>query len=162
MARKKPVLGRFEALFVPEPNTGCWLWLGSHNGGGYGMFSAGRRMVGAHRVAYELYMGPVPPNESYHGLCVCHSCDQRSCVNPAHLFLGTQKENIQDMVRKGRSHYSRGPRPNCRPPVRAKLTLEQVEYIRRSTGSQRTIASEFGVHQSVVSRIRSGKRWSNA
>lgn len=86
----------------PEPNSGCWLWTGPFVLGGYGTFSvSSRRMVGAHRFAYAEVYGPIPE-----GMLVCHRCDVKPCVNPDHLFLGTQRDNMQDMVRKGRNWQS--------------------------------------------------------
>lgn len=85
-----------------ERGDGCWLWTGALGGrGGYGRFDADR----AHRVAYELVVGPIPP-----GLFVCHHCDVPRCVRPDHLFVGTAKDNAQDRDRKGRRRGPVGPR----------------------------------------------------
>lgn len=91
---------RFERLFRVEPN-GCWVWTGAAHRNGYGKF--GRRQADAwrtetaHRVAWSIYRGPIPA-----GLLVCHNCDTRPCVNPDHLWLGTQRDNLADMRSKDR------------------------------------------------------------
>lgn len=93
----------------PEPNCGCWLWTGQHTDTGYARISVkegpGRfRPKRVSRVIYELFIGPIPV-----GLYVLHRCDMPCCVNPDHLFLGTQKDNISDMMRKGRHRSQRDP-----------------------------------------------------
>ena len=116
----------WDAYLTPEPNTGCWLWVGTTNNDGYGYVhlprtSRGKRSVLAHRIAWERVNGPIPK-----GPKVCHRRDQPSCVNPDHLFLGTQRDNLRDMYDKGRARpfgvpYRPGdtwscPRPGSRPP----------------------------------------------
>ena len=86
------LMERFEALYIPEPNSGCWLWVGSLNPQGYGALAREKNNVGktcAHRIAYELFCGPIPQ-----GLVIDHKCRVRCCVNPAHLEAVTQRENI--------------------------------------------------------------------
>src|SRR3989337_1119363 len=110
---------RFESYIMPEPNTGCWLWCGAwkdqKHGKIYGTITIHCHSVRAHRVAWELYVGPVPK-----GLKVLHKCDVQPCVNPSHLFLGTQKDNVSDCYKKGRR--------------RTKLSREQIIAIRHEGG----------------------------
>lgn len=103
----------------------------------------------AHRLSYELFVGPIPP-----GINVCHKCDNLKCCNPEHLFLGTQKENIADMMRKGRKDSRYGERN-----TQNKLTEQQVIEIYNSSEKQRAIAAKYGIDQSTVSNIKSGKLW---
>ena len=87
---------RFETK-VKKSDDGCHTWLASRGTAGYGQFKLYDATIGAHRAAYMLYIGPIPE-----GLYVCHECDNKLCVNPEHLFVGTQKDNMRDMDRKGR------------------------------------------------------------
>lgn len=96
---------RFDDKYIPEPNSGCWLWTGSLNRFGYGKFYARGASWLAHRFSYELRIGPVP--EQLH---VCHKCDVTQCVNPDHLFLGTHADNMRDKSLKGRSRTGTGDR----------------------------------------------------
>jgi len=101
---------RFEAKVMPEPNSGCWLWVGSWNQDGYGGIAVpGRGHERAHRVSWEIAHGSIPL-----GLMVLHSCDTPPCVNPAHLFLGTQLHNMRDAAKKGRINTAGLSRRNDR------------------------------------------------
>lgn len=124
----------------------CWEWTGAIADNGYGNLALPGRRVSAHRFSCELHTGsPIPS-----GMQVCHRCDNRRCVNPAHLFLGTHTDNMQDMVRKGR--HGRAA---------AVLTPGMVREIRTSPEMGVTLAKRFGVSKSAVSMIRSGKRWAD-
>lgn len=133
------------------PNE-CWHWKASRDNGGRGQFAIrGQSPHRAHRIAWIIANGPIPD-----GLCVCHKCDNPPCCNPAHLFLGTQIENIADMHMKGRNsvvgHF---------PP---KLTQEQVKQIRGlyPSISMRQIGRKYGVCAAAVCRIVHGTRWKQA
>lgn len=98
---------RFWAKVDKSPHpTGCWVWTAG-KASGYGQFSIGRKFILAHRFAFENTKGPIPE-----GLLVCHSCDNKPCVNPAHLWTGTSLDNTRDAVAKGRT--ARGDRAGCR------------------------------------------------
>lgn len=133
-----------------EDSNGCWLWQGAINYAGYGKFETGDRCKGtrrshrAHRFAYELFVGAIPGD-----LIVCHRCDVRACVNPKHLFLGTDEVNSHDAVAKGRSRFANA----------AKLTAEQVTVIRASSDTDRTLGARFGVSRQAIGKIRRGQRW---
>lgn len=148
-----PMPARFLGNVSPEPNTGCHVWTGAISSGGYGAFhlSKPRRVVRAHRFAWECEHGPIPAGE-----CVCHRCDNPSCVNPRHMFLGTQAENMADKKKKARE--ARG-----QTLPQTKLTADQVLTIRGAWNSgvvrQKQLAEAFGVHQAQISRIVRRKDW---
>lgn len=114
---------------------------------GYGQIHKDGKTAYAHRVAYEIANGPIPD-----GLFVCHSCDNRKCMNPEHLFLGTYLDNIGDMVGKNRHAHSA-------TNGHAKLSAEQVRGIRQAVGTQKELAARFHVTPSLISMIRSGRIW---
>lgn len=134
----------------------CWEWTAARNGHGYGVMRPHGKRTGpcakAHRVAWELAHGSIPG-----GLVVCHRCDNRRCVNVAHLFLGTQADNMADMVAKGRS--SRGSRNGM-----ARITEEQVVEIRRRVAAgerQAAVRLEFGLSPGGISQIVSRTTWAH-
>ncbi len=99
-----------ERFWEKVDKTGdCWLWIGSKSNEGYGHLKFANKYMLAHRVSFELAGNVIPEHDSYHGMCVCHHCDNPPCVNPEHLFLGTVADNNADMVRKGRASGGRKP-----------------------------------------------------
>lgn len=123
----------------------CWLWVGTLNRRGYGHFPTGKRhglSHTAHRSSWIIHHGPIPE-----GLHVLHRCDNPSCVNPDHLFLGTHRDNMKDMKEKGRA---KGP---------AKLTETQVRGIRSDTRTHRAIAKDYGITYALVGKIKRKETW---
>jgi hypothetical protein len=131
----------------------CWNWTSTKNHTGYGQFSIGRKGKKlAHRLAWQLTCGSIPQ-----GKCVLHRCDNPKCVNPAHLFLGSQQDNIDDMVSKGRHGDARGVNNG-----RSKLTEQDVLTVRSLSEqgiNQLVIAAKFNVHRSAIYKIASRKTW---
>ncbi|MCC6591604.1 MAG: HNH endonuclease [Bryobacterales bacterium] len=127
----------------------CWLWTAGVINGGYGQIWVNGRNRYAHRLSFEIANGPIPD-----GLDVLHACDTPACVNPAHLYLGDDKRNAADRVARGRSAHPRG---TLHPMV--KLTEESVRRIYGDPRPQSVVAREFGVNQTHVSAIKSGRAW---
>lgn len=124
--------------------SGCWIWMGGLDKDGYGIMTTN---VFAHRASYAQYVGEIP-----RGLCVCHRCDVRCCVNPNHLFLGTNRDNTADRVSKGRGAL--GSRNGL-----AKLTDQVVAHIRGSSEPARTLAQRYGVTHRTILLARRGETW---
>lgn len=133
----------------------CWEWVAATNPGGYGVFRRSGRNVLAHRMAFELVNGPLPAKRQgrtgARGVVVCHQCDNRACCNPAHLFAGSQAQNLADMDAKGRRNTFR------------KLTAEQADEIKAAItgrlGEQKELAIKYGISQQLVNDIVRGRRW---
>jgi hypothetical protein len=157
---RRSVEQRFMLYVEPIPEgKGCWEWTGTiHPKYGYGYITVGSKKDGtkrpyhAHRFSWEYHIGPIPK-----GLIVCHKCDNKTCVNPDHLFLGTPADNSRDMVAKGRQ--ARGESHG-----RRKIGQQEADDIRNLLGSgvfQEEIAKRFSVSQSLVSLIKLGKIWTS-
>lgn len=147
-------LQRFNDKWIPEPNSGCWLWSGAVNEidrevRGYMWYKGGHRR--ASRISWDLRHGIIPE-----GLNVLHKCDTPLCVNPDHLFLGTTRENVHDSIKKGRRRYSRG-----HAPVNRKLTESQVLSIREDPRKSTQIYKEYPVSARTIRSIKNRKRWRN-
>lgn len=143
---------RFEEKFTKS--DGCWEWNACKNSDGYGTFGFAGGLQTAHRFAYQLYVGGIKD-----GLVVCHRCDNPGCVNPAHLFLGTQADNIRDSVNKGRCIRASGEKSG-----KSKLTEAQVVKIRTgySEGTRIVdLAKEFGVAWTTIFAVVHRHTWAN-
>lgn len=142
-----PIIDRIMLDSIPEPMSGCWIWTGPMNSSGYGQVQHGKRgRKLAHRASWECFVGPIG-----HGLVVCHKCDNKLCVNPTHLFVGTQKDNIRDMDRKGRAF-----RPvfrGCDHP-RAKFSNDTIKQVISDNRSLRIISLEHGISKTHVARLK--------
>lgn len=137
----------------PGGPDACWPFAGADDARGYGVIGVGRKAVKAHRVAWEHHYGPIP-----NGLYVCHRCDNRACWNPAHLFLGTARDNFTDMVAKGRHRPGAGERHHL-----AKLTEDDVIAVRSlyrgSNISYLDLGRMFGVADRTIGQCILRKTW---
>lgn len=151
LGRRTPLAVRFER-FTLRATNGCLEWTGSVNRTGYGSIKVNGTTRTATRVRWELVNGPIPA-----GLGVCHHCDNRRCVELTHLFLGTRKQNLEDMVAKGRS--ARGEKQGI-----SKLTIADVIYLRslkKKEFHRHTEAARLGVRPETLDRVRRGVDWAH-
>lgn len=144
---------RFKRYYRIDHLGDCWLWQRSLNNSGYGSFFFNGILTTAHRASWMLFKGEIP-EECF----VLHVCDIRHCVNPDHLFLGTQSDNVQDMLKKGRAKYIAHHGENN---GRARLSAQQVEEIRAlaSRYLHREIAKQYHVARQTISDIVAYRKW---
>lgn len=140
---------RFESYIIPEPNTGCWIWLGCTMETGYGRFNLNKRNTFAHRVSYALYKSNAPS-----GLLICHTCDNRWCVNPDHLYIGTHSENNLDAYRRRKRKNIQGVNGS-----NTKLCNEDVFFIRSSQLTRKLLAEKFNVSVPLIGKIQRRLLW---
>lgn len=152
MASDTDLRARFDDRYTPEPNSGCWLWMGCICPNGYGQIGHEGKMKGAHRVSYELHIGPIPE-----GAYILHRCDVPNCVNPAHLRAGTPRDNTRDMLSKGRAKFSYPGEAHHS----SKLTELAVREIRTSSATPKELADRFGVTPRTIRKVRQGTRWAH-
>lgn len=145
------LIAMLERNSVPVTECGCWIWLGHILSKGYGEIEFRGVKIRAHRASWLAYRGPIPD-----GLFVCHHCDMRPCINPDHLFLGTNLDNMRDCAKKSRirSGMLRGE-----DSPKAKLTASQVELIRADSRSTYLLAAAFGVSKNTINSIKRGTTW---
>ena len=138
---------RFLNSFEMITESGCWVWGGSVNESGYGQMTWKNRSYSAHRFSYQQFVGSIPES-----MCVLHQCDVPSCVNPNHLFLGTNQDNMKDKVSKERQ--AKGEKQGS-----AKLTTVQVMEILGSNNTFAALANKYGVQATTVANIKKRKTW---
>lgn len=155
--RPQPPRGRFWDKVDRAHEHGCWNWTGFCEPHGYGVIAVDRyKRVKAHRVSWEIHNGAIPD-----GLCVLHECDNRRCVNPRHLYLGTRADNNRDrgLRRRGKEHRQNGAAND-----NAKLTeadVRAIDALLKTDRTQAEIAALFGVKQPQVSRIKLRQSWAH-
>ena len=143
--RKEETSRRFWAKVDKTSNpNGCWEWKGAENTSHYGVFWADGKLWIAHRYAWSVMVGVIPE-----GMYVCHRCNNRKCVNPAHLFIGTQKDNIMDMIRKKRHLTKHKPEA-----VLAHEVIQDIKYWLSMGGSVNKLAVTHNVKRNVIISIR--------
>lgn len=148
LKRVRPEWGLAERFaFYVQKGDGCWEWRGPKTSLGYGKLCFNYKYLGAHRVSWELHRGPIGA-----GLFLCHKCDNPGCVNPDHLFLGTQMDNMRDKIAKGRDLYGE-------KNTEAKLKECQVREILRDTRSLKEIAADYDVSGTMIGFIKNGRKW---
>ena len=158
MFLKEVELERFLAKVEINEENGCWEWTGSHDSCGYGQIKIRRirpSALGSHRVSYLHYNGDIPEE-----FCVCHKCDNPKCVNPEHLFVGTNLDNTRDMINKGRDRSGdHKGEANAYSKLKEKDVLEIVNSL--STMNNKQIAEIYDTTHANISLIRRGKSWTH-
>ena len=170
----KTLAERFIEKTIPVPFSGCWIWMGALSSKGYGSIRISKKTYIASRVSFVIYKGTIP-----NGLCILHSCDIPSCVNPDHLRLGTHFENIQDMISKKRDVWSNFSKKNNLKILFSKMrkgknlgsnnsnakfseeNILKIRSLRKEGINQTQIAKMFCTTQNRISEIVNRKTWRN-
>lgn len=145
---------RLEKFSKKDEETGCIEWIGSHDVDGYGQTEYKGKNYRTHRLAYKIYIGSIPK-----GKIVCHHCDNPSCINTDHLYVGTYKDNAHDRMKRGRSNIKTGEESSASKLTRARA----IELIQRRKNGERseTLAEDYGITIWTVNDIMKGKSWKN-
>lgn len=152
MIRPKPIYDRITSRVEYDPNGGCWLWSGAQKNGYGHIIMPGGKTTSTHRAMYEAAKGAIPE-----GLCVCHKCDVRACVNPDHLWLGTHADNAADKEAKGRGNQPRGER-NCKAKM-SEAKVSELRSLRASGALLKDLSERFGITTATVSKAARGDTW---
>lgn len=142
-----PLSEKIERNITRIPESGCWIWMSTIEKSGYGRVCSGKKPFYAHRVSYEQKHGPIP-----NGMMALHHCDVKCCVNPDHIFVGTQQDNMTDKVRKNRQ--AKGINHG-----NAKLTEDQVREIKSSSETSIKLSAKFNYSASMIRAIKNGYIW---
>ena len=164
MTRVGSVNERFNDRYKIDPVSGCWNWIGPTSCKGYGVIAGkingkryapvGRQLL-AHRAAWILYRGDIPDSDLAHGMVVMHKCDNPSCVNPDHLMLGTQADNVKDMVVKGRKVVGEWQKRKGVDHFRSAFKDQaDIDLICATVGQTKALAVKYGVDVCTIKRIR--------
>lgn len=151
---------RFAQRFEIDPDSGCWIWTGTMENHGYGVISGTLnglhfRKLLAHRASWLIFRGEIPNREGEHGTVVMHTCDNRRCVNPAHLELGSQADNVKDMNRKGRHVVGEFQKRKGVDHIRSAFKDQaEIDLICSTVGQTKQLAEKFGVDVCTIKRIR--------
>ena len=146
-----------EEMYIPVPESGCWIWLRAVGSTGYGKMTVRRKTIASHRYFFSIFNGPILPNAH-----ICHKCDTRLCVNPSHLFLGSRQDNMNDMKCKGRQWSGLRPQSTGSNNLQAKLNESLVKEIRERHKVNMSIAGladAYGVSKSVICSVLARKTW---
>lgn len=163
------VSGSFDDKYLVNKETGCHEWIAAKNKNGYGLTAYKGKSIQAHRLAWTIKFGEIPS-----GMFVCHKCDNPSCCNPDHLFIGSAYDNCQDMISKGRAFYqkqsvirgfenTKRSRTNPDGSSNSKLKIKDVIQIKKRLlegEPHSSIAKSYAVSKSTITSINTGNRWS--
>jgi hypothetical protein len=142
----------FKNINIASEND-CWVYKGNIKRG-YGSIYSNGHCIGAHRVSYQYHKGEIPES-----MFICHACDNKLCVNPKHLFIGTPLDNMRDKIQKGRSNYALGS--NTGSPKLTETQVKEIKLKLLQNLSIKCLSEEYNVCRETIRRIKIGRRWSH-